>query len=90
MEVLRIVDVAVRTGLNAVDDTGLKIEENGAGNIPSIIGLEGRQAEISTSSTWRVWNKSSTDLVKEYILSISSFSREILQVTILVDTVLLT
>jgi len=38
-EVLRIVDVAVGALLDAVDDAGFEVEEDGAGDVAGVVGL---------------------------------------------------
>jgi len=38
-EVLRVVDVLVRTSLNAVDDSWLEIYENGPGDVAGVVRL---------------------------------------------------
>ena len=39
VEVLRVVDVFVGAGEDAVDDAGLEVEEDGAGDVARVVGL---------------------------------------------------
>lgn len=39
VEVLWVVDVLIRSGLNAIDDSGFEVEEDSSGDVARIVGL---------------------------------------------------
>jgi len=54
VEVFGVVDVAVGASLDAVDHAGFEVEEDCAGDIPSVVGL-GRSLAESPLSHGRSW-----------------------------------
>jgi len=76
VEVFGVVDVPVGASLDTMDDTGLEVEKDGAGDVPSVVGLcEVEERRLTfVAGVLRGWE---TDLVEEYILSITAFGRKI-------------
>lgn len=64
--ILWVVDVLVRPGLNAIDYAGLRVHEDRAGNVASVVRL-----------------------VEEDVFSVAAFSCKVLEVSILVNAMLL-